>query len=118
MSTQLIERLIGSTPWSAQTALEAGEMVRVGTVTDEDEEIFDVRLSRAVYEDCRGSGAIIRRLAERACAEDGPGHPPCKVRILAEIRRGSGKRGTKAVDVVLVARCRSAWIEVREEGEG
>lgn len=110
MNTQLIERLIGSTPWSAQTALEAGEMVEVGTVG----RLVGVRVSRAAHEDCRGSRSIIRDLA-LAAASDGPGRPPRRVRILAPIR---GKRGTRAAVVELVARSRGGWVEVREEGEG
>ena len=105
-----VERLIGGT-WSAETALESGEMMDVTTVLTG---TFGLRVSRAVYEDCRGSGVVIAGLAALAYA-DGPGRAPRTVRILAE---ACGRRGVRAVEVVLVARRKSAWIEVREEGEG
>ena len=102
---KLIDRIGcgGGKSWSDATALETGEMVCVG----------GLRLSRAVYEDCRGSVRVIRTLATAAAA-DGPGRPPRRVRILAPIR---GKGGTRAAVVELVARSRGAWVEVREEGE-
>ena len=68
---KLIDRIGcgGGKSWSAATALETGEMVCVG----------GLRLSRAVYEDCRGSIAIIRQLAAAAAA-DGAGRPPRRIR--------------------------------------
>ena len=123
-STSMISRLIGSArPWSDETALECGEMIHVGTLTRRDDgptnpDVFrqplGLRVSRAVLEDCRGSRSIICQLAT-AAAEDGPGRPPRRVRILAPIR---GKRGTRAAVVELVARCAGAWVEVRMVGEG
>ena len=126
MSAQLklIERLCGrgGKPWSDTTALEVGEMVHVGTLDSTApppppgtfRRPIGLRLSRAVLEDCRSAVKIIRQLAVDA-AEDGPGRPARRVRILAEIR---GKRGTRAAVVELVARSRGAWVEVREAGEG
>ena len=121
--TKLIERLAGARrPWSDTTALECGEMVHVGTLTRRDESApppgtfqrpIGLRLSRAVYEDCRGSRRIICQIAADA-AEDGPGRPPRRLRLLAPVR---GKRGTRAAVVELVARSRGVWVEVREEGE-
>ena len=122
--TKLIERLCGrgGKPWSDATALETGEMVHVGTLDSTApppppgtfRRPIGLRLSRAVLEDCRSAVKIIRQLAVDA-AEDGPGRPARRVRILAEIR---GKRGTRAAVVELVARSRGAWVEVREAGEG
>ena len=105
-NSAVIDRLCGrgGKPWSEATALETGEMVCIG----------GLRLSRAVYEDCRGSIAIIRQLAAQA-ASDGPGRPPRRVRLLALVR---GKGGTRAAVVELVAVSRGGWVEVREEGEG
>ena len=121
--TKLIERLAGARrPWSDTTAVESGEMVSVGTLTRRDEsppppgtfrQPIGLRLSRAVYEDCRGSGKVIRQLAVDAAA-DGPGRPPRRVRLLAAVR---GKGGTRAAVVELVARSRGGWVEVREAGE-
>ena len=122
-SASIVERLIGrqGKPWSDTTALEVGEMVHVGTLPDTTppppgtfRPPVGLRLSRAVLEDCRSAVKIIRQLAVDA-AEDGPGRPARRVRILAEIR---GKRGTRAAVVELVARSRGAWVEVREAGEG
>ena len=125
MSAQpkLIDRLIGrqGKPWSDTTALEVGEMICVGTLPDAAppprpgvfRQPIGLRLSRAVYEDCRGSVRVIRDLAAAAAA-DGPGRPPRRVRILAPVR---GKHGVRAAVVELVARCAGAWVEVREEGE-
>lgn len=123
--TKLIERLAGARrPWSDTTALECGEMISVGTLTQRTDDTaprpgtfrqpIGLRLSRAVYEDCRGSGKVIRQLAVDAAA-DGPGRPPRRVRLLASVR---GKRGTRCAVVELVARSRGSWVEVRMEGEG
>ena len=121
--TKLIERLCGrgGKSWSDTTALESGEMVHVGTLPDATPPVpgtfrrpVGLRLSRAVLEDCGRSVRVIRQLAVDA-AEDGPGRPPRRVRILALVR---GKGGTRAVVVELVARSRGGWVEVREEGEG
>ncbi len=122
-ASSIVERLCGrgGKPWSDTTALESGEMVHVGTLPDTAppprpgvfRRPIGLRLSRAVFEDCRGAVKIIRDLAAAAGA-DGPGRPPRRVRILAEIR---GKRGTRVAVVELVARCAGAWVEVREEGE-
>ena len=123
-STSMISRLIGSArPWSDATALECGEMVHVGTLARRTDsppkpgtfrQPIGLRLSRAVFEDCRGSRSIICQLAVDAAA-DGAGRPPRRVRILAPVR---GKHGdTRAAVVELVARCAGAWVEVREEGE-
>jgi len=114
-----IERLIGGETWSATTALESGEMVSVGTIAHHLDDVAAVahpiglRLSRAVFEDCRRSGVIIRDLAAQAAA-DGPGRPARRARILAPVR---GKHGTRAAVVELVARSRGGWVEVRMEGE-
>ena len=122
-SASLIDRLCGrgGKPWSDETALEVGEMVHVGTLPDTTpprpgvfRQPIGLRLSRAVFEDCRCSVAIIRQLAGDAAA-DGPGRPPRRVRILAPVR---GKGGTRAAVVELVARSRGMWVEVREAGEG
>ena len=124
-NTKLIDRLIGcgGKSWSDATALETGEMVCVGTLPDAApppppgvfRQPIGLRLSRAVYEDCRGSRSIICQLATAAAA-DGPGRPARRVRILAPIR---GKHGsTRAAVVELVAVARGAWVEVREAGEG
>ena len=122
-NARLIDRLIGrgGKPWSDETALEVGEMVHVGTLPDAApppppgtfRRPIGLRLSRAVFEDCRGSVKVIRDLAA-AAASDGPGRPARRVRILAPIR---GKHGTRAAVVELVARCAGGWVEVREEGE-
>ena len=123
-NAKLIDRLIGrgGKSWSDATALETGEMVHVGTLPDTAppprpgvfRRPIGLRLSRAVYEDCRGSVRVIRELAIAAAA-DGPGRPAQRVRILAPVR---GKGGTRAAVVELVARCAGGWVEVREEGEG
>ena len=124
-SASLIDRLCGrgGKPWSDTTALECGEMVHVGTLPDTTpppppgvfRRPIGLRLSRAVFEDCRSSVKVIRQLAAAAAA-DGPGRPPRRVRILAPIR---GKHGsTRAAVVELVARSRGGWVEVREVGEG
>lgn len=123
-SASLIERLAGARrPWSDTTALEAGEMVCVGTLTRRGDSppppgVFrrpiGLRVSRAVLEDCWRSRTIIRQLAAAAAA-DGAGRPPRRVRILAPIRGKGG--GTRAAVVELVARSRGGWVEVREEGE-
>ena len=73
-----------------------------------------LRLSRAVLEDCGRSRSIICQLAAGA-AEDGPGRPARRVRILAPVR---GKHGTRAAVVELVARAKGCWVEVREAAEG
>ncbi len=122
--TKLIERLIGrqGKPWSDVTALESGEMVHVGTLPDTApppppgvfRRPLGLRLSRAVFEDCRSSVRVIRDLAA-AAASDGPGRPPRRVRILAPVRGKGG--GTRAAVVELVARSRGAWVEVRMAGE-
>ena len=122
--TKLIDRLCGrgGKPWSDVTAVETGEMICVGTLPDAAppprpgvfRQPIGLRLSRAVYEDCRGSVRVIRDLAAAAAA-DGAGRPPRRVRILAPIR---GKHGTRAAVVELVARAKGTWVEVREEGEG
>jgi hypothetical protein len=122
-NAKLIERLAGARrPWSDVTALEVGEMIHVGTLKRRDDTApppgtfqrpIGLRLSRAVFEDCRGSRKIICQIAADA-AEDGPGRPPRRVRLLAPIR---GKGGTRAAVVELVARSRGGWVEVREEGE-
>ena len=123
-NTKLIDRLIGcgGKSWSDATALETGEMVCVGTLPDAApppppgvfRQPIGLRLSRAVYEDCRGSRSIICQLAVDAAA-DGAGRPERRVRILAEIR---SKRGVRVAVVELVAVARGGWVEVREEGEG
>ncbi len=123
-NAKLIERLCGrgGKPWSDATALEVGEMVHVGTLPDATppprpgvfRRPIGLRLSRAVFEDCRGAVKIIRQLAVDAAA-DGPGRPPRRVRILAPIRGKGG--GTRAAVVELVAVARGTWVEVREEGE-
>ena len=123
-ASSIVERLCGrgGKPWSDATALETGEMVHVGTLPDAApppppgvfRQPIGLRLSRAVFEDCRGSVAIIRELAIAAAA-DGPGRPSRRVRILAEIR---GRGGVRVAVVELVAVSRGAWVEVREEGEG
>ncbi|WP_297920240.1 hypothetical protein [Metallibacterium sp.] len=124
-NTKLIDRLCGrgGKPWSDTTALEVGEMVHVGTLPDAAppprpgvfRQPIGLRLSRAVFEDCRGAVMVIRDLAAAAAA-DGAGRPPRRVRILAPIR---GKHGsTRAAVVELVAVARGGWVEVREEGEG
>ena len=123
-NTKLIDRLIGcgGKSWSDATALETGEMVRVGTLPDAAppprpgvfRQPLGLRLSRAVFEDCRGSVAIIRQLAGEAAA-DGPGRPPQRVRILAPVRGKGGS--TRAAVVELVARSRGGWVEVRMAGE-
>ncbi len=108
--------------WSAATALESGEMVHVGTLPDAApppppgtfRRPVGLRISRAVLEDCRGSRSIICQFAVDA-AEDGPGRPARRVRILAPIR---GKHGVRAAVVELVAVSRGAWVEVRMAGEG
>ena len=122
-STSFFDRLIGrgGKPWSDTTALECGEMIHVGTLPDAAPPprpgVFrrpvGLRLSRAVFEDCRGSVRVIRDLA--AAAADGAGRPPRRVRILAPIR---GRGGVRVAVVELVAVSRGAWVEVREEGEG
>ena len=121
-SASLIDRLLGSTrPWSDTTAVESGEMVCVGALPDAApppppgtfRRPIGLRLSRAVFEDCRRSGTIIRDLAAQAAA-DGPGRPPRRGRILAPVR---GKHGTRAAVVELVARSRGTWVEVRMGGE-
>ena len=122
-NAKLIERLCGrgGKPWSDETALEVGEMVHVGTLPDTApppppgvfRRPLGLRLSRAVFEDCRGSVAIIRQLAADAAA-DGPGRPSRRVRILAPVR---SKGGTRAAVVELVARCVGGWVEVRMAGE-
>ena len=112
----------GGQPWSDATALESGEMVHVGTLQRRTDSppppgVFrrpiGLRLSRAVLEDCWRSRSIICQLAVNA-AEDGPGRPARRVRILAPIRDRGGTRG---VVVELVARSRGAWVEVRMAGE-
>ena len=123
-NAKLIDRLCGrgGKPWSDTTALECGEMVHVGTLDSTApppppgtfRRPIGLRLSRAVLEDCRSAVKIIRQLAVDA-AEDGPGRPPRRIRILAPIR---GKGGTRAAVVELVARSRGGWVEVWEEGEG
>ena len=123
-NAKLIERLCGrgGKPWSDVTALEVGEMVHVGSLPDAApppppgtfRRPIGLRLSRAVFEDCRCSVAIIRQLAVDAAA-DGPGRPPRRVRILAPVR---GKHGVRAAVVELVARAKGTWVEVREAGEG
>ena len=124
-SASLIDRLCGrgGKPWSDTTALESGEMVHVGTLPDAApppppgvfRQPIGLRLSRAVFEDCRGAVKIIRDLAvDAAAAADGPGRPPRRVRILAPVR---GKGGTRAAVVELVARSRGVWVEVRMAGE-
>ena len=123
-NAKLIERLVGrgGKPWSDTTALEVGEMVHVGTLDSTAPPpppgVFrrpvGLRLSRAVFEDCRGSRSIICQLAVDAAA-DGAGRPPRRVRILAPIRGKGG--GTRAAVVELVAVARGTWVEVREEGE-
>ncbi|MDA8384198.1 MAG: hypothetical protein M0037_14305 [Betaproteobacteria bacterium] len=123
-NTKLIDRLIGcgGRPWSDVTALECGEMVHVGTLTRRDtapppgtfRQPVGLRLSRAVFEDCRGSRRIICQIATDA-AEDGPGRPARRVRLLAPVR---GKGGTRCAVVELVARSRGGWVEVRMGGEG
>ena len=123
-SAKWIERLVGGNgkSWSDATALETGEMICVGTLPDAApppppgvfRRPIGLRLSRAVLEDCGRSVRIIRQLAVDA-AEDGPGRPPRRVRILAPVR---GKHGTRAAVVELVARARGGWVEVRMEGEG
>ena len=122
-ASSIVDRLCGrgGKPWSDVTALECGEMVHVGTLPDAAPPprpgVFrrpvGLRLSRAVYEDCRGSVRVIRGLAADAAA-DGPGRPARRVRILAPIR---GKGGVRAAVVELVAVSRGAWVEVREAGE-
>ena len=121
-NAKLIDRLIGrgGKPWSDATALETGEMVHVGTLPDATPPrpgVFrrpvGLRLSRAVFEDCRCSVAIIRQLAADAAA-DGPGRPPRRVRILAPVR---SKHGVRAAVVELVARAKGTWVEVRMAGE-
>lgn len=122
---KLIDRIgcgRGGKPWSATTALETGEMICVGTLPDAAppprpgvfRRPIGLRLSRAVYEDCRSSVRVIRQLAADAAA-DGPGRPARRVRILAPIR---GKHGVRAAVVELVAVSRGAWVEVRMAGEG
>ena len=105
-NAKLIERLVGrgGKPWSDTTALEVGEMVHVGTLDSTAPPpppgVFrrpvGLRLSRAVFEDCRGSRSIICQLAVDAAA-DGAGRPPRRVRILAPIPgqgwRHAGRRG-------------------------
>ena len=123
-NAKLIERLVGrgGKPWSDTTALEVGEMVHVGTLDSTAPPpppgVFrrpvGLRLSRAVFEDCRGSRSIICQLAVDAAA-DGAGRPPRRVRILAPIRGKGG--GTRAAVVELVAVARGTWVEVRMAGE-